>query len=223
MRNANLPKARVFVRCDAFGGDAAPLPKQIIQEAMVIDPASPTGLRWTKRPQSHFVRNQDWITWNLKYSGNQAGSVSVDKNGREYWRVGIDCKLYLVHRVIYFLAYGIDPGKQDIDHLDNNGKNNNLSNLRLASRSENSRNRRKQLNNTSGHIGIGWHKQANKWQAKIKLHGKQIYLGLFSELREAIEARKAAEIKYFGEYSYSATQSALSDSDEILGDAGWAY
>ena len=43
--------------------------------------------------------------------------------------------------------------------------------------------------NTSGHVGVGWHKKAKKWTAK---YGKR-YLGLFVDKQEAIAARQTAE------------------------------
>ena len=40
----------------------------------------------------------------------------------------------------------------------------------------------------------------NKWQVGIKVNYKQIFLGYYDTLEKAIEVRKQAEIKYFGEY-----------------------
>jgi len=47
--------------------------------------------------------------------------------------------------------------------------------------------------NTSGHTGIYWYIPTNKWRAEIFQNGKQIYLGYFDTIEEAIAARKAAE------------------------------
>lgn len=35
----------------------------------------------------------------------------------------------------------------------------------------------------------------------IDYNGKNIHLGLFDDIQDAIDARNKAEIKYFGEYS----------------------
>ncbi|MGM0124880.1 hypothetical protein IGI37_002274 [Enterococcus sp. AZ194] len=51
--------------------------------------------------------------------------------------------------------------------------------------------------NTSGVKGVTWSKKANKWKAQIGFQNKTIYLGLFSNVQEAADARKAAEQKYF--------------------------
>ena len=66
-----------------------------------------------------------------------------------------------------------------------------------------------QKRNTSGHKGVSWDKSKNKWYTYITVNYKLINLGRFSILEDAIEARKKAEIKYFGEY-----RSKEDDSDE---------
>lgn len=52
-------------------------------------------------------------------------------------------------------------------------------------------------NNTSGYRGISWCKARNKWEAYISVHCKRKRLGRFDDIKEAIEARKNAEKKYF--------------------------
>ena len=53
-------------------------------------------------------------------------------------------------------------------------------------------------NNTSGYTGV--YKKGKKWQAKITYNKKVIHLGTFKNKSDAINARKQAEIEYFGEY-----------------------
>jgi hypothetical protein len=55
-------------------------------------------------------------------------------------------------------------------------------------------------NNTSGHTGIVWHKGAGKWTAEIMFKRKKYHLGLFVDIDDAIEARKMAEEKLYGEF-----------------------
>lgn len=49
------------------------------------------------------------------------------------------------------------------------------------------------------HEGVGtyFRKPSNKWEARIKINGKQKFLGCFLTQEEAIAARKTAEQKYF--------------------------
>lgn len=93
------------------------------------------------------------------------------------------------------------PSHIEVDHIDGDGLNNQLSNLRLATRQENSRNMRKPESNTSGVKGVVWHKKGKKWQAQIKTNGKNIYLGLFTSKEDAYKAYCEACVKHHGEFA----------------------
>lgn len=74
--------------------------------------------------------------------------------------------------------------------------------LRCCTQSNNLMNRVIGSNNNSGISGVCYSKERNKWRAYITVNRKQIYLGMFINKEDAIQARLNAEIKYFGEYSY---------------------
>ena len=85
-----------------------------------------------------------------------------------------------------------------IDHIDRNGLNNRRkSNLRVVTPTESVRNRMLFKNSTSGHPGVNWSAQYRKWKARIRVDGKDVYLGRFDTLEEAIRARKEGEEKYW--------------------------
>ena len=84
-----------------------------------------------------------------------------------------------------------------LDHIDRNSENNRIENLRHADKKINSINRGLQANNKSGHRGISWNKNSEKWEIYITVNNKRIPLGLKSNLEEAIEVRKQAEDKYW--------------------------
>lgn len=48
----------------------------------------------------------------------------------------------------------------------------------------------------SGHVGVAWHKGHQKWIAYIGVGGKQKYIGVFNDLKDAIAARKKAEEEF---------------------------
>ncbi|WP_019156822.1 HNH endonuclease [Robertmurraya massiliosenegalensis] len=50
--------------------------------------------------------------------------------------------------------------------------------------------------NKSGHKGVMWMERRQKWRAYIGFQGKQINLGYFEDLEDAIKARQAGEEKY---------------------------
>lgn len=87
------------------------------------------------------------------------------------------------------------------DHKDRNPLNNRRHNLRPSSQQENCRNHSKSSANTSGVIGVGWHKTLNKWQSRIYISKKAIHLGYFDSKDDAIKARLDAELKYFKEFA----------------------
>lgn len=57
--------------------------------------------------------------------------------------------------------------------------------------------RKPNKNNTSGYKGVYWNKKEQKWIAKIGFKNKTITLGRFDDIKDAIEARKRGEEKYF--------------------------
>jgi hypothetical protein len=89
-----------------------------------------------------------------------------------------------------------------VDHKKHKLYDNRKNELRKVTHSQNSMNQQLSENNTSGCTGVTFHKQHNKWQAYITINKKQIHLGYFDDINEAIKIRKQAEEKYFGDFSY---------------------
>jgi hypothetical protein len=78
-------------------------------------------------------------------------------------------------------------------HIDHNGKNNSLCNLREVSNSQNQKNRRIGKNNRSGVIGVSFYKKTSTWQAYVNVNKRLIHLGFFPLFEDAVAARKIAE------------------------------
>lgn len=89
------------------------------------------------------------------------------------------------------------PKGKYVDHINHNTLDNRRSNLRIVSNSTNLRNGNLRKNNKSGHPGVSYDKSRNKWYARIKVMYKEIHLGRFPTIDDAVNARKLAEIKYF--------------------------
>lgn len=148
-----------------------------------------TGLLfWKTRPLSSFTTEHAGKVWNSRFVGAEAGSIHVDG----YRRVEIDRRKFLSHRIIWALVYGVWP-EGFIDHIDHNRTNNKITNLRVVTRAENNRNASLRSDNTSGAVGVRWHKNSNKWESRISVGGRLHYLGLFTKFDDAVSARKLAD------------------------------
>ncbi len=128
--------------------------------------------------------------WNTLYSGTPA----MNSSQCGYMRQMLDGKQHLVHRIIYKIMTGDDP--DFIDHENGQRSDNRWANLRNVSCGENSQNQKMYSHNKSGHTGVYWQRSASKWRAYIMVAGKNTHLGMFSEIGDAIAARKAAETLY---------------------------
>ena len=129
------------------------------------------GVRW------HVIRSP-----NTNYAG-----TAFTENGKR--------KTVRMHRILMG-----DPEGKEIDHINGNGLDNRLANLRVVDRSKNGMNRRKQKNNKSGYKGVYLDKDSGKWRAVIKAYGKVINLGSFSSKEDAHQAYCEASKKYHGEF-----------------------
>ena len=88
-----------------------------------------------------------------------------------------------------------------VDHRDRFGLNNTDINLRIVTHQQNCQNRGLRKDSTSGYKGVGWNVSMGKWEARINVNDKYIYLGWFNDIAEAALAYDAGAIKYYGEYA----------------------
>lgn len=95
----------------------------------------------------------------------------------------------------------LENNKLVVDHINHNTLDNRLDNLRVCSIRNNVLNTTLSKNSTTKYIGVTWKKDKNKFKAHIVVNNKQIHLGYFSDINDAIKARLLAEVKYFGEFA----------------------
>ena len=134
------------------------------------------------------------FTWKVSRgtvkAGDSAGSISDG-----YLRIKFSGQRVFAHRLAWLFMYGRMP-KDQIDHIDGDRTNNRITNLREVDHKTNHRNLRISPFNTSGVMGVGWHKPDQRWQARIKVDGLLMHLGNFADWFDAVCARKAAEAVY---------------------------
>lgn len=121
-----------------------------------------------------------------------------------YWSMGVNGYFSKDSRKIQMHRFIMDCNDNNlvVDHINHMKNDNRKNNLRIASRTENNRNVQLSSNNTSGTTGVRWHKVCEKWIANITVNKKLLHLGYYDNFEDAVSARKEAEEKYFGEFSY---------------------
>ena len=88
-----------------------------------------------------------------------------------------------------------------VDHVDHNGLNCRMYNLREADPTLNSANRLPAPGHTSQYKGVSWMPPRRKWKAEIRTGGRAIYLGLYREEIDAAIAYDRAAKEIWGPYA----------------------
>lgn len=122
--------------------------------------------------------------------GREAGCC-VD-NG--YIQIRIGRKNYKAHRLAWLYVFGFVPNQ--IDHIDRNGGNNKINNLRPCSNAQNQANK-----NGFGVLSKGVRRNHNRFVARITFEKKQITIGSFDTEEEASNAYFDAARKLYGPYA----------------------
>jgi hypothetical protein len=163
-------------------GDNAPTPERLL-ECFSYD--AETGvLRWKIRPTNNVA------------IGAEAGCF----DHRGYRVVRLDRKLFLAHRIAWVLHYGVWP-EGDLDHENQNKSDNRISNLRLASRTQNIVNAPSRSRNG---LPKGCYRLRGRrlWYSQIRVDGKVKRLGTFATVEAAAAAFEQAHRAAHGAFSH---------------------
>lgn len=127
------------------------------------------------------------------------------KGGEAYITTRVDGVQYHVHRLIWFMQVGKIPDGMQIDHVNHDGTDNRLENLRIVSPRGNSRNTRLRSANKTGVSGVR-KTSSGRYDARIRGNGgKRIHLGTYDTLDKAKAVREAAERRYGYHVNHGAT------------------
>lgn len=168
------------------------LPSQeVLRQLLRYDPE--TGkLFWLPRNVEWFrdgakTKAHSCHAWNARLAGKEA-MTTPDTCGHLMGRVlGVR---YMAHRIIWALEHG-DAGDFQIDHINGDCRDNRLFNLRLVTHSENAKNCKRRVDNTSGVTGV--RVRNGRYIAEIAANKKRFQLGEFRSMAEAVSARRGAE------------------------------
>jgi len=174
----------------------------------VLDYNPNTGhLFWKARHPRHFPSGFGRGTgpetgcqrWNKLY----AGKIAMNAINSDGYRGGpILGKRMKAHRVVWAVHYGEWP-KSDIDHINGVRSDNRISNLRVATRSQNGVNRKYGNKKNSRFRGVAPAPRCrNKWSARISYKNKQYFLGIFDSEEKAADAYNQAALSLHGEFAF---------------------
>jgi hypothetical protein len=151
---------------------------EVVRRWFAYDPC--TGVvSWTKKPNR-----------NIRV-GAAAGFRWTD-GANTYIRITAEGRQVFAHTVAFILMTG-DAPLGVIDHQNGDGTDNSWANLRDVTHTENLRNQRRNARNTSGTMGVDFHKASHRWRARIIVNQQERHLGLFRTKELAVIARKSAE------------------------------
>lgn len=143
--------------------------------------------------QSIFTYKDGELYWSK--NGIRAGTT--DSCG--YRKIKLNQKEYKTHRLIY--VYHYDLLVKEIDHIDGNRSNNNITNLRPVTRSQNQFNSRLRKDSSSGIKGVGFNKNSKKWRVRLIVNGEKRSFGEYKDIDYAKFIADAMRYKLHGEFA----------------------
>lgn len=129
--------------------------------------------------------------WHVDCKGYPSRSQNMGKiNGK------VKIKTFKMHRDI---MHHHDRA-ENIDHIDGNKLDNRKVNLRPATHSQNSMNKKPQANAKSKYKGVSW-RGDGRWRARIMANGRSRHIGNFTSEVEAARAYNIAALIEHGEFA----------------------
>lgn len=130
------------------------------------------------------------IKWRRNRRGGvRAGDIAGTRTSTGYIQIHLFGRLYFAHRLAWLLTHGAWPACV-IDHIDGDGTNNRIENLRDVSVQVNQHNQRRahRSNKSSGLLGAHFDARTGRWLAKITVANRTLNLGRYDTAAQAHEA-----------------------------------
>ncbi len=139
-----------------------------------------------------------WLSLPHKCASNiKVGDLAGWTENTGYRRINIDGHRYVEHHLVWLYMVGEWP--PGLDHKNKDKADNRWSNLRLATKEQNARNRGPRSDNALGIAGVRLHENG-RYQGRIYAHGK-FQSKTFERLADAIVWRRSMAEEIFGEYA----------------------
>lgn len=133
----------VNVRCPSLTSKVNDMEFDVFNEWFYIDQSSSSGLRWKKQP-NHCK----------PCVGKVAGSLLTKEQGKQYWQIKLNYKVYKVHRIVYLLSHGYLNSELLVDHINGNGLDNSVQNLQLSNHLQNCFNAKRKTMSATGEQNV---------------------------------------------------------------------
>ena len=166
-----------------------PITYDDVSQLLKYDPCS-GALLWLPRPLGAFTSRRAHSTWTANYCGRPAGAVACADG---YISIGVAGRFYKGHRLAWLLFFGCWSDEW-LDHINGQRQDNRIANLREATPTINAQNIRwPRADSRTGLIGAFPCVGSRGYFSKIKVNGRQMYLGRFSNPEAAHAAYIAAK------------------------------
>jgi hypothetical protein len=142
--------------------------------------------------------------WNHRWAGQEAGWLDPSTG---YRKLEIDGRVYPLHRVVFLWCKGWLP-QRDIDHIDGDKTNCAIGNLRPATKTQNSQNRRPPVKRSDAPPGCSWVPARQKWMVYVTSEGKRQFIGRYADREVAAQAYCDAVAALHGAFAFSARPAA---------------
>lgn len=160
-----------------------PLTRERLRELLTYDPA--TG----------------YFQWRVTASNRApAGSMATNVDTTTgYVRVNIDGRRYYAHRLAFLYMTGIRP-PAEVDHINGDRSDNRFCNLRLATRSENERNKPVRRDSRVGARGVE-QLTSGSFMVRVTVNGRRGCYGTFQRIEDAIARRNEVAQHLHGSFA----------------------
>ena len=143
---------------------------------------------WASRPKNNRV-----------FVGQEAGLAKEQHNGKKYWVITLDGRKIKRSQLIYLFVHGFQC-EQLIDHINGDSLDDRSANLRSATITQNAWNHKCRARKINLPMGVR-NNSSGKYQARITVNKKVIYLGAYNTPEEADLIYQQKRKEYYGEYA----------------------
>jgi hypothetical protein len=140
------------------------------------------------------------LYWKSDVARNVKAGDRVAKNSNAgHLRVCYDGKYHTLARIIFAMNHGYYP--EVVDHINGDGRDNRLENLRAADMRTNAQNRKRNTLNLSGTKNVGFKTAKNRWRVTLRKNDGTRMDKLFKHFDIACTIAELARFKYHGEFA----------------------